>query len=522
MARAANAFTDEPSGTIERGRGGFYRNSVDTPYVSVPTGELVKSGPRKGQAKRTPYGSPSGFGKLIENSKALEKWGERRVVLGIGTNLALIADCARLAALDVDSDEYKTEADRIIVAAKEAAETSLAADRGSHGHAITEDDDEGRSWIERAEAGELLGMAVEVQHAIVQAWRDMLEREGLVILVSEASCVDDTWRLAGTLDNLALCTKELRFRLATGEIRTIPAGTVLVLDKKTGQRRLDRDGSPLYWHGYVIQVASYAQSVPYDTETETRGEWAWPISQDHALIAHLDVLGAINGTPSCTLVYVDLAAGRDHGGGTVLAAKAWNSRNDLLSVGQVDDAEIAAPAPSDALPSGDVETVQQSTTAATPPAVAVVLDPVDQLAQVATDPDEGAEVRIEDMRALKEHHDALDDACKSWLRELRTVALQHGVSFMLNEVRTVRRYEITRGLVLMCRARADDDDTLRALLYHLLGDVALYPAVKPGHALGSLNVDQAAEFALLADALHDGRFTATVDDDGQVSLHLAA
>ena len=102
------------------------------------------------------------------------------------------------------------------------------------------------------------------------------------ILAVEASCVDDTWRLAGTLDRIARTTRPLRFVRASGEIVDVPAGTVLVLDVKTGEDRIDRG----YWQGYAIQIASYAQSVPYDTEAETRGEWPWPIDQQHALIAH--------------------------------------------------------------------------------------------------------------------------------------------------------------------------------------------------------------------------------------------
>ena len=49
MALAANPFDDEP---IERRPGDFYRSKAGTPYVSDPSGALVKSGPRKGEPKR--------------------------------------------------------------------------------------------------------------------------------------------------------------------------------------------------------------------------------------------------------------------------------------------------------------------------------------------------------------------------------------------------------------------------------------------------------------------------------------
>ncbi len=365
MATAASPFGDKEPG-IQRGRGGFMRGgSGDSPYVSDPSGALVKSGPRKGEPKRIAYGSPSGFSKLIENTYNLQKWGERRLALGIGVDLALIADCHRLTLLDVDSDDYKTLADRIVVAAKDAAETSLAADRGTHGHAVLEDDDEGRNWIDRAEAGELLGIPVDAQHAIVQSWRDMLARNQLEILVTEASCVDDTWHLAGTLDNIARLGKDLRFTKPDGEIVAIPAGTVLVLDKKTGQRRTDRNGVIMYWSGYSVQVCSYAQSLPYDTVAETRGVWPWPIDQTHALIAHIDILGAINGAPSCELVYVDLNAGR-HAGEIVCDAKAWEKRTDVFSVAQLEDLALSA----DAAPAAAVADGSDATDGAASPSVA--------------------------------------------------------------------------------------------------------------------------------------------------------
>lgn len=553
MARETNAFADEPSGTIERGRGGFYRNALDTPYVTVPSGELVKSGPRKGLPKRTPYGSPSGFGKLIENSKALEKWGERRSVLGLGLTPALWPALLELAKLDVDSDEYKAEADRIIVAAKEAAEANLSADRGTHGHAIVEDDDEGRDWIARAEAGELLGIPVDAQRAMVQAWRDMLAQHGLEILCSESSCIDDAWRLAGTLDNVARCTRSLRFRLSTGEIRIIPAGDVVVLDKKTGQRRTDRAGVIQYWHGYVIQVASYAQSQPYDTEAETRSEWPWPISQEHALIAHLDVLGAINGQPSCELVYVDLVAGRELGGATVLKAKEWNARTDMLSVAQIEASatdtggpiEVPAPEPiategSPVAPGPSVAPPAAGDGAAFPsPAAGPSRLRQAQLDRAAIDtaadaartpppspaPDEGIDLSGDDYASgwavLQTKFQALDRRALDWTGQLIKEAREAGVGFQQNGGRTARRFEIYRGLIALAAAEPDDE-ALRALLRLALdSDAPLFPTITAGHALGSLDAGQARRFTELVDAYvtpDQTTFTGQFNDDGQFIL----
>lgn len=532
MARATNAFADEEPSGVQRGRGGFMRGGdSDSPYVTDPTGALVKTGPRKGQPKRIPYGSPSGAGKLIENTYNLQKWGERRVVLGIGTDLALIADCAKLTTLDVDSDEYKELADRIVVAAKDAAKTMLAAEQGTHDHAILEDDDEGRNWLDRAAAGELLGIPAEAQRTMVDAWRKMLVDHGLEVLATEASCVDDVWNLAGTLDNLARCTRSLRFRLCTGEVRTIPAGTVVVLDKKTGQMRTKtRSGAIEYWHGYAVQVASYAQSKPYDTETETRGEWEWPISQEHALIAHIDNRAAIAGAPVediITLVYVDLVAGREHGGATVVQAKEWSKRDDIFSVGQLLEGGAAEPpdvttaaslatspaAPIDtALPA--VPTPPEPAAPATAPEAAPsplraaqlerAATIADHTAELPARPDEGADLSADTYASMwdvmRQRYTALDRPALDWVGGLIKQARDAGVSFQAQAAHTARRSHIYRGLIALA-GHEPSDDALRALVRLALdSDAPLFPTVTAGHALGSLDAVQAERFADLVDA----------------------
>ena len=109
---------------VQRGRNGFYRGINDVPWISDPDGTLTKSGPRKGEVRRIPYGSPSNRGMQIENSTNLTKWGERRTVYGIGRDPALVEACRVVAELDIDSDEYKTAADAVIIAAKDAAKGS--------------------------------------------------------------------------------------------------------------------------------------------------------------------------------------------------------------------------------------------------------------------------------------------------------------------------------------------------------------------------------------------------------------
>lgn len=237
------------------------------PQLKALLGDLAKRG------SKVMYGRPSSLGKQIENTTNLQKWSERMVSLGIARDAELAADAAALVGMDETSKEFKDAADAIARRAKTVAQAHLAAERGTHHHELTEDVDTDRDPVARMVAGEDLGVPAEVQQALITAWQKMLVEYDLEILTVEATCVDDIWRQAGTLDRIARLRKDLRFIQPTGEIVVIPAGTVLILDIKTGKLRLDDAGFVSYWRSYAVQLASYAQSVPYDPDTDTRSTW---------------------------------------------------------------------------------------------------------------------------------------------------------------------------------------------------------------------------------------------------------
>lgn len=610
--RAADNPAREPG--IQRGRGGFLRGADDAPYVTDPSGALVKTGARKGQVKRIKYGSPSGFGGMIEDAYALTKYAERYIVEGIGLDPALQAQCVALAQLGREHEQFNATADGIAANARATANHMLAADRGTHMHAVTDDVDQGRDWRDRAADGVALGLSIDLQAALVDCWQATM-RDTIEAVAVEAACVDDTWRLAGTLDRLGRTLRPLRFVLDGGEVVDVPAGIVLVVDTKTGHPRRRK---------HAIQIASYAQSLPYDTETEQRGEWPWPIDQRHALVAHLDVNGALNGNPSCTLVYVDLIAGREHGGATVLAAKAWAKRDDMFSVAQLDatplageegvdfsrdatpdssPAQIAVSAPDTSPPPlragpgtppttavepstlgadtafiappeerptsvplvaepeddttepGDVPdaapasvcAVEQPTAAGEPPqAPAAVLSPANPrpateqalspLRQAQADrarqnaeadarrrlhqqPSEGDGSDASTFASVEARYRQLDGIGQAWIKRLATDANAANVPFGAREVRTARRFSILTALTALARDeakranRVDDDwldETARALLYAIIGDVVLFPTVPLGHLVGSLNATEADTFA----GLCTGRLAIAIDDTG--------
>jgi hypothetical protein len=276
--------------------------------------------------KRLKYGSPSNRGREIENDAGLVKYKQRLSLAGIGLSDELVIACRNLATLAVGSPEFNSTADSIVVKADELTRSSLAADRGTHGHALTEALDRKNvdALMRLYGSADEIGLDYDTCLNTVTAWVELLAVNELEILAIEASCVDDRWRLAGTLDRIVRLGRDLSFAKPGGEIVTIAAGTVVVLDIKFGKTR----------KAHPIQIASYAQSVPYDTELELRGEWAFTIDQDHALIAHGN-FGDDFDPPTIELVWVDLKAGREHGGQCVVDAKSWAARDDVFSVGQI-------------------------------------------------------------------------------------------------------------------------------------------------------------------------------------------
>lgn len=498
-----------PKEGIQRGRGGFYRSANDTPWVTDPAGTLVASGPRKGLPLRVAYGSPSSRGREIENDVGLTKYKQRLTLLGIGMEQSLATACSHLADLPIGSPEFNTAADTIVVAADRITRSSLWADRGSHGHAVTElwDLGGGRCTFtaEFIKAGEALGIDKVTQLRTSTAWAAMLRDNALEILAIEASCVDDRWRLAGTLDRLVRTTCELRFRYPTGEIVTVPAGLVLVLDIKFGKTR----------KAHPIQIASYAQSSPYDTELETRGTWPWEIDQTHALIAHGDFGGG--GVPvSITLVHVDLRAGREHGGQCVVDAKSWAARDDVWSVAQV-EVDPLAPSPRPASPAAGEVCADPSQAAPSPAISRLAL--VDAKNTLADDPEQGSDLALgfdEIWARMYEEFTALPDQARLWRGELVGDAQRARVPFHVQQVRTERTYHINRGVIALAAGEGDHDEILRALLALTLGEVAYFPGIKTGHLLGSLTSTQAEQFAGHVDAFFADGLTSSVDPAGHL------
>jgi hypothetical protein len=189
--------------------------------------------------KRLKYGSPSNRGREIENDAGLVKYKQRLSLAGIGLSDELVIACRNLATLAVGSPEFNSTADSIVVKADELTRSSLAADRGTHGHALTEALDRKNvdALMRLYGSADEIGLDYDTCLNTVTAWVELLAVNELEILAIEASCVDDRWRLAGTLDRIVRLGRDLSFAKPGGEIVTIAAGTVVVLDVKFGKTR---------------------------------------------------------------------------------------------------------------------------------------------------------------------------------------------------------------------------------------------------------------------------------------------
>lgn len=135
-----------------------------------------------------------------------------------------------------------------------------------------------------------------------------------------------------------------------------------------------------------------------------------------------------------------------------------------------------------------------------------------QIREAWQHPDEGGPVSDADVMTLKAVFDHLEDTQRSWIAGLKRQARQHHCDFHMADVRTVRRYELHRGLILLAQQDCDDED-VRVLVGSVMdSDVPHWPAIATGHAVGALDAQGATELAALADRYCTGDVVGVVVD----------
>lgn len=209
---------------------------------------------------RVSYTRCTTFVGAVEDTYNLGRWQMRMVAEGIHDRQDL-----QLAVAAHRGDKGKMNA--ICEQALEAAKASAAATTGTALHAITETHDRG------LDVGSLPEQAQQDLDAYIAATAD------LSAVHIEQFMVQDPLRIGGTPDRV------VRY-----------AGKRYIADLKTGSIE----------YGYLkiaAQLAVYARSRPYDTDTDTRLE-PHGAELDRGIVIHLPA-----GTGTCKLYWVDLTAG---------------------------------------------------------------------------------------------------------------------------------------------------------------------------------------------------------------------
>lgn len=221
--------------------------------------------------------------KVLAETEALQRWGERMVVQGLVSQDDLLERARKT------SFEDRRGLDRIARAAKDAAGAWTRANQGTSLHKLTERVDRGE--ISPEDVGPPWG-------GIVRAYANALSTAGIKILPEyiERSVIIKQFKVAGTFDRVV----------------EMPNGELWIGDIKSG-RTLDYS-----WGEIAIQLALYAHAdVIYDFAQE-RFLPMPEVSQTQALIMYIPVEAT-----GCTLYRVNIAHGWE---AALLAEKVKNWR----------------------------------------------------------------------------------------------------------------------------------------------------------------------------------------------------
>ena len=253
--------------------------------------------------KRVSYRRSSSVGKILDDESNLVDWKLRTQVVGAAYRPELLA---LASTLDPESKDGKKELRDIAEKLLEAGRGMRRTVQGTAVHSMFDHIDLVHNWWSPAP-----GFAT-LCHSYVEA----LSFYGLEALPHEVEvkCVNDAFRLAGTLDRRYRTLRQLV--CPDGQI--IPIGSYVLADTKTGESLEYASGT------YATQLAAYADSLRYDPATDERSPFDPPTFPDWALIVH-----AVPETDSVEMYWVDLQAGRQ---GLELAQRVyeWRKRSDLI------------------------------------------------------------------------------------------------------------------------------------------------------------------------------------------------
>jgi hypothetical protein len=219
------------------------------------------------------YTRASTLGRAIEDTYHLSKWQQRSVAFGLSRRPDLVALVAAVATNEGDDRDVLNG---LCEKAHEAAKGDRGANVGTALHKLSE----------RRDAGEDLSYLSPELTEAMDAYAEHVRP--FRVLASETFVVCDPLQTAGSFDRVVELLVDLEFHHhALGRV-VLPAGTVAVLDLKTGKLE-----SAKYWGAaYGVQQTVYACGTPYQHGVG-RLEWEDILgpgvrpSTDWALILHV-------------------------------------------------------------------------------------------------------------------------------------------------------------------------------------------------------------------------------------------
>lgn len=223
LDRITTEREDEPPSNVPRDR-------YDQPIIVLPDGSLRA------------YRRASKHGGRIEDEYGINQWGKRCVVYGMSRAHHLVVRAQAVRTLDQSSEDIaalQDIADRADIIA--AADAGAVTGTGLHKLSERQDAGEDLSWLDPNTA-----KALEVYQYLMAPFR---------VLATELFVILDELGAAGTLDRAVMLLVDLEW--PDGVV--IPAGTILIIDIKTG-----KISSAQYWaSGYTVQQLVYATGTPY-------------------------------------------------------------------------------------------------------------------------------------------------------------------------------------------------------------------------------------------------------------------
>jgi hypothetical protein len=272
-------------------------------------------------SRREGYSRPSGAGKLLDDTTALDKWKLRTVLEGAANNPSIIPAVAAAQGIKTKKERNKALND-LAERAMDRGGDKDGADWGTALHLMTEQLDLGERDIDDFP---------EEQRGRMIEYRECLERYGLepVHEFIECKIVHDELHYAGTADRILRATK----RLLVPHGDPIEPGDLVGADVKTNTSDLD-------WSllGYEIQSAIYfgEGAMLYDVNEERRIEMPPELRHDWGLLIHLPSAGT-----GCDLVMLDLVRGM-RGAHLARGVKDWRKEKKPIEGPVVDpNGEVA-------------------------------------------------------------------------------------------------------------------------------------------------------------------------------------